>query len=322
MAYGPPEMNVVAPSMEEIRAAAARIAPHIHRTPVITSATLDRELDARVFFKCENFQKVGAFKARGALNAVLTLDEAAAARGVITHSSGNHAAALAYAAGIRGVDCTVVMPENAPAIKVDAVRGYGARIVFCKREERSAVCQRLRDEQGSTMVHPFTYPPVIAGQGTAALELLDQVPDLDVVLAPVGGGGLISGTAITVGELRPQAAVLGAEPQAADDAYRSLTTGKLHPAPENPLTLADALMTGLGPINFDILRERNVRVITVDEPAIVEAGRFILERMKLVVEPAAATVLAALRERPDEMRGKRAGAILSGGNTDFAWLSA
>jgi threonine dehydratase/serine racemase len=322
MAHGPFEMNMVAPSMDEIRAAAERIAPHIHRTPVITSATLARELDARVFFKCENLQKVGAFKARGALNAVLTLDDAAAARGVITHSSGNHAAALAFAAGIRGVVCTVVMPESAPAIKVDAVRGYGARIVFCKREERAVVCERLREEQGSTMIHPFTYPPGIAGQGTAALELLDEVPDLDVVIAPVGGGGLIAGTAITVGELQPQTTVLGAEPEAADDAYRSLTSGKLHPAPEDPLTLADGLMTSLGPINFEILRERDVQVVTVSEQAIVEAGRFILQRMKLVIEPSAATVLAALRERAGEMRGKRIGAILSGGNTDFAWLFA
>jgi threonine dehydratase len=313
-------MNGVPPTLDDVRAAARRIAPHVHRTPVATSATLDRELGARVFFKCENFQKVGAFKARGAVNAVLSLEERAAATGVITHSSGNHGAALAYAAGIRGIPCTVVMPEDAPAIKVDAVRGYGARIVFCRRDERPAVCGRLRDEQGSTLIHPFEHPPIIAGQGTAALELLEQVADLEVVIAPVGGGGLLAGTAIGVKDQRSRAVVLGAEPEAADDAYRSLSTGELQPPPVSPRTVADGLMTGLGRINFRILRERGVRVVTVSEEAIVQAGRFILQRMKLVVEPSAATVLAAVRRSADELRGKRVGAILSGGNTDFAWL--
>ena len=313
-------MSLAPPTLDDVRAAARRIAPHVHHTPLATSATLDQEMDAQVFFKCENFQKVGAFKARGAVNAVLSLDERAAARGVITHSSGNHAAALAYAAGIRGIACTVVMPEDAPTIKVHAVRGYGATIVFCPREQRQTVCDRLRDEQGSTLIHPFEYPPIIAGQATAALELLEEVPDLDVVVAPVGGGGLLSGTAISVKGLRPQAAVLGAEPEAADDAYRSLSSGELQPAPVDPRTLADGLMTGLGRINFEILRRCDVRVVTVSERAILEAGRFVLQRMKLVIEPSAATVLAALRRRADEVRGRRVGAILSGGNTDFAWL--
>jgi len=310
----------VAPTLDEIRAAARRIAPYVHRTPVATSATLDRELDARLFFKCENLQKVGAFKARGAVNAVLSLDAAAAALGVITHSSGNHGAALAYAAVIRGVPCTVVMPEDAPQIKVDAVRGYGANITFCKREERPAVCERLREQQGSTMIHPFEHPPIIAGQGTVALELLDEVEELDEVIAPVGGGGLLAGTAITVSSLRPGTRVHGAEPQAADDAYRSLETGKLQPAPVDPHTIADGLMTGLGRINFDILRERDVRVVTVTEEAIVQAASFILQRMKLVVEPSAATGLAAARRIADDLRGKRIGIVLSGGNTDFSWI--
>jgi threonine dehydratase len=292
----------------------------VHRTPVATSATLDRELDARVFFKCENFQKVGAFKARGAVNAVLSLDEDAAAAGVITHSSGNHAAALAYAAGIRGIPCTVVMPQDAPEIKVEAVRGYGAHIVFCRRDERQTVCDRLRDEQGSSLIHPFEYPPIIAGQGTAALELLEEIPDLDVVMAPVGGGGLLSGTAICVKGLRPQTEVLGAEPAAADDACRSLRAGRLQPAPRSPRTIADGLMTGLGRINFAVLREHDVRVVTVSEEAILGACTFVLQRMKLVIEPSAATVVAAIRRSADELRGRRIGAILSGGNTDFAWL--
>ena len=308
------------PTIDEIRAAARRIAPHVHRTPVATSATLDRELGARVFFKCENLQKVGAFKARGAVNAVLSLDDEAAAKGVIAHSSGNHGAALAYAAGIRGIPCTVVMPDDAPPIKIEAVKGYGARIVFCPRSERPEACDRIVEEEGSTLVHPFEYPPIIAGQGTAALELLEEVGDLDVVIAPVGGGGLLAGTAITVKSLQPRAAVLGAEPETMDDAYRSMVTGVRQPAVENPVSLADGLMTGLGQINFDVLREREVRVVTVSEEAIVEAGRFVLERMKLVIEPSAATVLAAIRRSVADLSGKRVGAILSGGNTDFAWL--
>ena len=309
-----------APQLNAIRDAARRIAPHLHRTPVATSATCDRELNARVFFKCENLQKVGAFKARGAVNAVLSLDDRVAARGVTAHSSGNHAAALAYAARIRGVPCTVVMPEDASAIKVEAVRGYGAEIVFCSRDDRTSACDRLVEERGYMLIHPFEYPPIIAGQGTAALELLEQVPDLDVVIAPVGGGGLLSGTAITVKSLRPEATVLGAEPETMDDAYRSLATGVRQPAVENPVSLADGLMTGLGQINFEVLREREVRVVTVTEEAIVDAGRFVLERMKLVIEPSAATVVAALRRSAKELEGKRVGAIFSGGNTDFAWL--
>jgi len=308
------------PTIEDVRAAARRIAPHVHRTPVATSATLDRELGARIFFKCENLQKVGAFKARGAVNAVLSLDDREAARGVITHSSGNHAQALAYAAGLCGAPCTIVMPDSASSIKVEAVRAYGARIVFCKRAERESVCERLRREQDSILIHPFEHPPLIAGQGTAALELLEQVGPLDAVVAPVGGGGLLAGTAVASRSLCPRAAVLGAEPAAADDAARSLATGILEPAVADPQTLADGLLTGLGRINFDILRECGVRVVTVDEEEIVRAGRFVLERMKLVVEPSAATVLAAVRREAGELRGRRVGAILSGGNTDFAWL--
>ena len=185
----------------------------MHRTPIMTSATLDRELGARVFFKCENLQKVGAFKARGAVNTVLSLDDEQAAGGVITHSSGNHAAALAYAAGIRGIPCTVVMPDDAPAVKVTAVRGYGAEVVFCKQTEREAACDREREARGSTLVHPFDDPRVLAGQGTAAVELFEDVPDLDIVIAPIGGGGLLSGTALTATAMRPGVRVIGAEPR-------------------------------------------------------------------------------------------------------------
>jgi threonine dehydratase len=310
------------PTLNDIRAAAMRIAPYVHRTPVVTCRTLDEETGARIFFKCENLQKVGAFKARGATNAVMSLDDDSAAKGVAAHSSGNHAAALAYAASIRAVPCTVVMPDSAPQIKIEAVRGYGAEIVFCKQTERTAVCDRVVEETGATLIHPYVDPRIIAGQGTAALELLEEVRDLDAVIAPVGGGGLLSGTAIVVKSLRPQAIVYGAEPRAVDDAYRSLESGVRQPAVENPQTLADGLLTGLGELNFEILRERRARVVTVSEEAIVEAARYHLERMKLVVEPSGAVGLAALREIIPEIHGMKVGIVISGGNTDFAWLTA
>lgn len=308
-------------TLEDVRAAAARIRGHVHRTPVLTSRTLDRELSAAVFCKCENLQKAGAFKARGAVNAVLALPDAAAGQGVVTHSSGNHGAALAYAASIRGIPCIVVMPEAAPAVKVAAVRGYGAEVVFCKQSERESTAARVQRERSMTMVHPFENPYVMAGQGTAALELLEQAPDLDLVITPVGGGGLCSGTAVAVAGVRPAAQVFGAEPMAADDAARSLSTGVRQPRVENPQTLCDGLLTGLGAPNFALLQQHRVRIVTVAEDAVTDACRFFLERMKIVVEPSGATVLAALRAISPELRGRRIGAILSGGNTDFRWLS-
>lgn len=307
-------------SITDVRAAAERIRDHVHRTPVLTSATLDAELSAEVFIKCENLQKVGAFKARGACSAVMALDDESAARGVITHSSGNHAAALAYAARSRGVPCYVVMPDAAPKIKVEAVRGYGAEVRFCKRSERQQACDVWQKESGAAFVHPFENPCVIAGQGTAALELLAQVADLDVVITPVGGGGLSGGTSVVVRELLPNARLLAAEPEAVDDAARSLLTGVRQPAVENPKTWGDGLMTALGEPNFELLRQNKVEIITCTEDAIVTAARFFLERAKLVVEPSGATTLAAIRRIKDQMRGKRIGMIVSGGNTDFAWL--
>lgn len=307
-------------TIDDVRAAARRIRGHVHRTPVLTSATLDRELSARVFFKCENLQKVGAFKARGACNAVLALDDEAAARGVITHSSGNHAAALAYAAKVRGIAAYVVMPETAPAVKVEAVRGYGAQVRFCKQGVREQACAAWQRETGATLVHPFEDAMVIAGQGTAVLELLEEQPELDVVMVPVGGGGLCAGSAVTVRALRPDAWMLAAEPEAVDDAARSMATGVRQPRVEDPVTIGDGLMTGLGEPNFALMQQHRVCVVTVDEPAIVDAARFFLERMKLVVEPSGATVLAALRAISADLRDKRIGAVLSGGNTDFTWL--
>ena len=287
----------------------------------MSSTLLNEELGIEAFFKCENLQKVGAFKARGAVNAVMSLDEVAAARGVVTHSSGNHGAALAYAAAERGIPCVVVMPDDAPPIKVAAVRGYGAEIVPCARSEREAACRREIDERGMTLIHPYEDPRVIAGQGTVALELLAQVERLDLVLAPVGGGGLLSGTALTVSALAPGTPVWGTEPKAVDDARRSLESGTLQPGLENPESWADGLLTGLGKNPFAILRSCGVRVVTVEEEAMLDAAWTLARRLKLVVEPSAATVLAALRTQSTVWRGKRVGAILTGGNTDFSWIA-
>jgi len=308
------------PTIEDVRAAARRIAPHVHRTPVATSATFDRELGAHVFFKCENQQKVGAFKVRGATNAVLRLDDDTARAGVITHSSGNHGAALAYAAARRGIPCTVVIPHDAAAVKLRAIEGYGAELALCERAERDALCARLARERGMHVVHPFEDPDVIAGQGTAALELLEQVGELDLVVAPVGGGGLLSGTTLAVRGASPRSAVWGAEPRAVDDAFRSLESGKRQPGESSPRSWCDGLLTGLGERAFEILRANDVRIVTVGEQEILEAAWAFVQRMKLVVEPSGAITLAALRERRDELAGRRIGVILSGGNTDFSWL--
>ena len=250
----------------------------------------------------------------------MALSDDDAARGVVTHSSGNHAAALAYAARSRGIPAYVVMPDTAPSVKVDAVRGYGAELRFCKAAERQATCDAWQQETGAALVHPFENPHVIAGQGTAALELLEQAPDLDVVITPVGGGGLCAGTAVVVRALLPGARMLAAEPDAVDDAARSMATGVRQPRVENPETWGDGLMTALGEPNFALLQEHGVEVVTCSEEAMVEAARFFLQRMKIVVEPSGATVLASIRRVADEVRGKRVGMIVTGGNTDFAWL--
>ena len=307
-------------SYGDILEAASRIAHYTHRTPVVTSATLDREVGAEVFCKAENLQKVGAFKARGATNAVARLPAAQAARGVVTHSSGNHGQALAYAAAVRQIPAWIVMPDDANPLKVAAVAGYGATVVPCRRSERAAAAERVRQETGAILIHPFEDPAVIAGQGTAALELVEEIPDLDTVIAPLGGGGLLSGTAIVCSERLSAGEVIGAEPLAADDAFRSMQTGVRQPAVENPATLADGLLTGIGALPFAILQELHTEVITVAEDAIVEAALFHLTRMKLLVEPSGATALAVVRSRPERFRGKRVGLILSGGNTDLAWL--
>ena len=314
-------MTELCVNLEDVQAAAQRIAPHAHRTPVLTSGAIDRMVDAEVFFKCENFQKVGAFKFRGACNAVSCLSQEELKRGVATHSSGNHAAALALAAGTAGSSAHIVMPSNAPAVKKAAVEGYGARITFCEptlEAREQAMADVLRSER-RLEIHPYNDPRIIAGQGTAALELLDEISDLDSVMAPVGGGGLLSGTAIVVSESATGIHVIAAEPAGADDAYRSLQEGRIVPSTE-PTTIADGLLTSLGTLTYPIVKDRCDRIVTVSEDAIVEAMRHVWERMKIVIEPSAAVPVAALLERRDEVPGRRIGVILSGGNIDLGRL--
>ncbi len=306
---------------KEIQEARQRIRPYIHQTPVLTSAVINEMCGARLFFKCENFQKAGAFKIRGACNAVFSLPEETAEKGVATHSSGNHAAALALAASWRGIRAHVVMPENAALVKRAAAVGYGAEIVFCKPtlEAREEVLSRIVEVTGATFIPPYNDLHVMAGQGTAALELCEEIPELDAVIAPVGGGGLISGTAIAVSSVSPGTAVIGAEPQNADDAYRSLQSGRIVPA-ENLNTIADGLKTSLGSLTFPVIREHVRQIITVTEEEIVNAMRCIWERMKIIVEPSGAVPLGAVFSKAEEMAGNRIGVILSGGNVDLGHL--
>jgi threonine dehydratase len=307
-------------SFTDVQDAAARIAPFVHRTPVVTSSTVDEELGLSAFFKCENLQKVGAFKARGATNAIMSLPEDEATRGVVTHSSGNHGQALAYAAQLRSIPCTVVMPEDSPRLKIEAVRGYGARVVLVPQPERAIASGRIREKTGATLIHPFDDEKVIAGQGTATLELIDEVADLSAVIAPIGGGGLLSGAAIVTRHLLPQAEIWGAEPETVDDSYRSLLTGVRQDEVVGAVTLAEGLRTGIGEITFAILRDLGVQIVTVSEKEMADATRFHLERMKLVVEPSGGVALAGLRHLAERFAGQRVGVILSGGNTDFSWL--
>lgn len=308
------------PDLDAVRTARARIARALHRTPILTCRSLDEKAGATLFFKCENFQKAGAFKFRGACNAVFALSEEEAGRGVVTHSSGNHGAALALAGRIRGTRVHVVMPENAPEVKKAAVAGYGAQITFCRPtlEAREEATHAIIARTGATLVHPYDDPRIIAGQGTCALEFLEEVPDLDAVLAPVGGGGLLSGTAIVAKSLRPSAAVVGCEPKNAGDAWESLQAGRIVPVGA-AATIADGLRTSLGEWTFPILRELVDRIALVTEEEIVEATRLLFERMKIVVEPSAAVGLAAVLSGAAQAAG-RVGVILSGGNVDLERL--
>ena len=301
-----------------IRVAHDRIRPHIHRTPVLSSARLDAASGASLFFKCENFQKVGAFKARGATNAVFALDDETARHGVATHSSGNHAAALSRAAKLRGIAAHIVMPSNSPKVKVRAVEGYGGRIVFCEPNQRAReeTCARVIAETGATLVHPFENEDVMAGQGTIAVELLEDVPDLDVVLCPVGGGGVLCGTAVAAKSLRPSIKVIATEPAGADDAAQSFHEHRLI-YQEKKNTIADGLRTNLGAPNFALMQQYVDDVVTVSDESIVAAMRAIWETMKIVVEASGAVPYAAIIEGKVDCRSKRVGVILTGGNVDL-----
>ncbi len=309
------------PALKDVQAAVKRIAPHVHNTPVLTSSTIDSMLKATVYFKCENFQRGGAFKIRGAINAILQLSEDERARGVITHSSGNFAAALALAANALDTKAYIVMPSNAPSVKRDAVAGYGAQIIDCqptlKSRESTLIAQQKK--KGATFIHPSNDMNVILGNATAVMELAKEAEQLDVVIAPVGGGGLLAGTALAVNHLHYYIETIGAEPFGADDAYLSLKTGKIQPS-INPKTIADGLKTQLGDQNFPIIQKLVSKIIRVEEKEIIEAMKFIWERMKIVIEPSSAVAVAAMFRNSTEFKNRKVGVILSGGNVDLSNL--
>ena len=302
---------------DRIRAAHERIRSHIKRTPVLTSSRLDEACGAQLFFKCENFQKIGAFKARGATNAVFALDDATAKRGVATHSSGNHGTALARAAKLRGIHAHIVMPKNSSKVKVRAVESYGAQLVFCEptQQAREAACADVTAQTGATLIHSFENEDVMAGQGTAVVELLEEI-DVDLVMCPIGGGGLLCGTAVAAKSMRPKIKVIAAEPANADDAAQSFRAKK-RIVTEKKFTIADGLRTNVGERTFPIIQRYVDDVVTVSEDAIVSAMRTIWETMKIVIEPSAAVPYAAIAEHKIDIGGKRAGIILTGGNVDL-----
>jgi threonine dehydratase len=314
----PTQEVIELPDFAAVEAAAARIAPYVQRTPVLRAHSLDALAGAELHFKCENLQRVGAFKFRGACNAVWSLTDAQAARGVVTHSSGNHGAALALAARTRGIPAHVVVPEGAVKSKLVAIEAYGASLHRCAptMAAREAAAEQVRVQTGATLVHPFTDPRVIAGQGTAALELIRETGALDALIAPVGGGGLIGGSAIAARALHPEMAIYAAEPKGAADAYESLQRGT-RVTDITPDTICDGLRGGIGPINFELLRKHAITVLTVADSDTVAAMRLIWERLKLIVEPSAAIALAAVLRHRDVFVGRRVGVILSGGNVDL-----
>lgn len=309
------------PSLADIEAAHQRIQPFIHRTPIMTSEAINALAGCHLYFKCENLQKVGAFKARGAANAVMKLTDVEKAKGVATHSSGNHAAALARAATVAGIKSYIVMPSNAPEIKKKAVKSYSGEIIECEPnlQARETTLKEVVSRTGATFIPPYDFLDVIEGQATCALELLQDQPGLDVVLAPVGGGGLLAGTALSTHYLSPGTQVIGAEPKGADDAYRSFQAKQLIPM-EGPKTIADGLLTSLGKHNFAIIMDHVAGILTVEENEIVDAMRLVYERMKLIIEPSCAVPLAALLKHKEKFEGKKVGIILSGGNVDLGKL--
>ena len=319
----PPDWNTIVEAHERIR-------PRIHRTPVLTSHSLDAKTGARIFFKCENLQKTGSFKIRGASNAIFSLSDDQARRGVVTHSSGNHAAAVACAAAWRGIPAWIVMPKNAPAVKCRAVESYGGKITFCEPNvtSRSETAARIQAQSGAVMVHPYDDDRIIAGQATAAKELLEDFPDLDAVLAPVSGGGLLSGTSLGAKGLRPDVKVFGCEPERADDAYRSLQSGQLQSL-ETSDTIADGLRASLASRTFAILRKNVNGILLVSEEEIVATMKLVWERLKIVIEPSSAVALAPLLRggglaemglaKAPGSEGPRIGVIFSGGNVELKW---
>jgi threonine dehydratase len=313
------------PTYDDVLAAHARIAPYIHRTPVLTSSYFNGLTGAELFFKCENFQKAGAFKVRGASNAVFGLDDATAAKGVATHSSGNHALSLSYAAGRRGIPCHVVMPRTAPQAKKDAVRGYGGKITECEpsTSSREAVFAKVQAATGADFVHPYNDPRVIAGQGTCSRELLEQVEGLDAVIAPIGGGGMISGTCLTLSTIAPGMEIYAAEPEQADDAYRSFKAGRII-ADDAPVTVADGLKVPLKENTWHFVSRYVTDILTASEDEIIAAMKLTWQRMKIVIEPSCAVPLATILKNADVFRGKRVGVIITGGNVDLdklPWIS-
>lgn len=306
------------PSLQTIREAYARIKPHIHRTPVLSSSILNAQVGAELFFKCENFQKVGAFKARGACNAVLSLTDEEAKRGVVTHSSGNHGAALAWAARLRGIKATVVVPDNAPAPKKRAIAAYGADIVYCAANvvAREAAVNKLIEEHGYFLIHPFDNDQVIAGQGTATLEMLEERPDLDMIVSPLGGGGLLSGTSIAAKGIKPSIKVFGGEPLGADDGYRSFTSG-IRVSEQTPDTICDGLRTTLSERTFNIIRANVDGIGVASEENVIKAMRLTWELLKIIIESSCSPPLGAILEGNIDVKGKRVGIILTGGNVDL-----
>jgi threonine dehydratase len=316
-------MGKYAASIDDIRAAAGRIKGIGHRTPILTSQTLDKMAGRKLFFKCENFQKVGAFKLRGGWNAVSMLSDEEAANGVCTHSSGNHAQAVAFSAMKRGITSYIVIPNNVPDVKLDAVKGYGANITLCEPtlEARKTTLDEIEKKTGAQVVHPFNNPNVIAGQGTAALEMIEDLGTLDAIIAPIGGGGLMSGTCIATKSLLPETKLFGAEPAGADDAYRSLREGKIMPQTD-PDTICDGLLTSLGEYTWSILKDHLEAIYTVTDDEVINAMRLVWERMKIIIEPSSATAVAvALKSEFKALEGLgKVGIILTGGNVELSKL--
>jgi threonine dehydratase len=306
------------PTFDDMLAAHERIKPYIHRTPVLTSSYLNSLVGAEMFFKCENFQKAGAFKVRGASNAVFGLSDEMAKKGVATHSSGNHALSLSYAAGRRGIPCHVVMPRTAPQAKKDAVRGYGGIITQCEpsTSSREAVFAEVEARTGAEFVHPYNDPRVIAGQGTCSRELMEQVEGLDAVIAPIGGGGMISGTCLTLSHLAPKVEIFAAEPEQADDAYRSFKAGHII-ADDAPNTVADGLKVPLKELTWHFVSNYVTDILTASEQEIIDAMKLTWQRMKIVMEPSCAVPLATILKNKERFAGKRVGVIITGGNVDL-----